>query len=227
MTHQTQADQVFSALRKDILACRLPPSSKIKINEVCSAYGVSLGAAREALSRLSSEGIVRMEPQKGFSVSPISRKELTDLTETRIAIEELCLVAAIENGDVEWETGIVAAYHRLSRIPERTPNRQPELNEMWSDAHAEFHRALVAACPNACLLRLRQMLYMQSERYRHWSVSLMEAPRERRVNEEHRTIMEAVVGRDSAQARKLIKRHFERTTNELLAMAEASQREIA
>ena len=91
MSQPTKADQVYGDLQKDILACKLPPSSKIKINDVCARYNVNLGAAREALSRLAADGMVRMEPQKGFSVSPISRKELTDLTEARIALEELCL----------------------------------------------------------------------------------------------------------------------------------------
>lgn len=227
MLHQTQADHVFRSLRKDILGCRYPPSSKIKINEVCKNYGVSLGAAREALSRLSSEGMVRIEPQRGFSVSPISRKELEDLTQCRVAIEQLCLKAAIDYGDVEWETRIVAAYHRLSRIPEREPSRPEKLNEAWSDAHSEFHSAIVSACPNECFLRLRATLYLQSERYRHWSVSLAPDNRQRTIDEEHKAIMEAVVSRDKKGACNLIKGHFERTTADLLALAEAARREIA
>ncbi|OWU69478.1 GntR family transcriptional regulator [Phaeobacter sp. 22II1-1F12B] len=227
MSQPTKADQVYGDLQKDILACKLPPSSKIKINDVCARYNVNLGAAREALSRLAADGMVRMEPQKGFSVSPISRKELTDLTEARIALEELCLAQSIRCGDVTWEASVVAAYHKLSRIPERSGESGEVMNDAWSVAHAEFHRALVAACPNQWLLRMREGLYLQSERYRHWSISLYSVGRPRIVDDEHRAIMEAATRRDEIATRSYISAHFRRTTEDLLAMAEATQREIA
>ena len=227
MSQPTKADQVYHGLKKAILACELPPSSKIKINDVCTRHNVNLGAAREALSRLAADGMVRMEPQKGFSVSPISRKELTDLTEARVALEEMCLAQSIRLGDVKWEAAVVAAYHELSRIPERSAEDGEVMNDDWSNAHAEFHRTLVAACPNQWLLRLRETLYLQSERYRHWSVSLFSSGRPRNVDDEHRAIMEAATRRDEIATRSYISTHFRRTTAALLAMAEAARREIA
>ncbi|KGB83306.1 MAG: transcriptional regulator [Confluentimicrobium sp.] len=227
MTQKTQAGQAYQGLRADILACRIPPSAKIKINDICAKYEVSLGAAREALSRLVADGIVLMEPQKGFSVAPISRKELTDLTEARIEIEFLCLEQAIRHGDVHWEGNIVAAFHRLSRISEEDANDQQTLNPDWSVAHSDFHNALVAACPNLLLLRLREQLYAQSERYRHWSVSLRRAPRARDVGREHEAIMKATLARDTAAARTALAAHFSRTTSDVLEMTETLKREIA
>ncbi|MHC0054656.1 GntR family transcriptional regulator [Actibacterium sp. D379-3] len=227
MPRNTQAGHVYQNLRSDILACRLPPSGKIKINDICTKYEVSLGAAREALSRLVADGIVRTEPQKGFSVAPISRKELTDLTEARIEIENMCLAQAIEHGDVEWESRIVAAFHKLSRIPENVVGDTIRLNETWSEAHRDFHDALVAACPNLLLLHLREQLYAQSERYRHWSVSLHKGPRDRDVASEHKRIMEATLARDVDAARQAIADHTNRTTADVLALTETLNREIA
>ena len=133
----------------DILACILKPSQKIKIGLITEKYGVRPGAAREALSRLVSEGMVVALPQRGFSVAPISRKELTDLTEARVVIEIECLRQAIENGGIEWETGIVSAHHRLGLIEARVKAPKPRLNPDWSLAHTLFHNALVGAFENA------------------------------------------------------------------------------
>ncbi len=79
--------------------------------------GFSPGAVREALSRLAAEKWTVATAQKGYSVTPVSIAELRDLTRTRITIEQICLRSAIAHGDVEWETSIVAAYHRLHRVP--------------------------------------------------------------------------------------------------------------
>ncbi len=119
----TQAGQVFDHLRGEILSCRIAPGAKIRINEIAARLDVSLGSVREALSRLSAEGMVIAQAQKGYSIAPVSEEEFVDLTNTRISIEQLCLRNAMEHGDVEWETGIVAAFHRLHRIPERDQHK--------------------------------------------------------------------------------------------------------
>src|SRR5580704_6681604 len=109
----------YEGLRADLLACRILPGKKLKIQELCTRFSVSLGAIREALSRLTSEGLVVAEPQRGFRAAPISPEDLSDLTRVRIEIEALCLRRAIAQGDVDWEARLVAAFHRLSRTPER------------------------------------------------------------------------------------------------------------
>ena len=112
----------YEDLRADLLSCRIAPGSRLKVQELCDRLSVSLGAIREALSRLTSEGLVVAEPQRGFRAAPISAEDLLDLTKTRIQIETLCIRRAIEVGDVAWESQLVAALHRLSRTPEHTPD---------------------------------------------------------------------------------------------------------
>ncbi len=204
----------YERLRADLLACRLRPGARLKINELCQTLSVSLSAVREALSRLTSEGLVVAEPQRGFRVAPISAEELRDLTAVRAEIEGLCLGRAIAVGDVGWESHLVAAFHRLSRTPEREPQDPQRMNEAWSTAHATYHEALVAACDSPWLLRLRGILYAQSERYRRLSVPLAEIARD--LNREHQEIMEAALARDAGRARALMTEHLELTTRVLL-----------
>ena len=213
----------YKRLRADLLACRLQPGARLKIGELCESLSVSLNAVREALARLTSEGLVVAEPQRGFRVAPISAEELRDLTGVRAQIEGMCLERAIAVGDVGWEAQLVAAFHRLSRTPEREPTDPQRMNEAWSVAHAAYHAALVAACDSPWLLRLRAILYAQSERYRRLSVPLAAAPRD--LNREHQDIMDAALARDAARARTLIGQHLELTTHVLLqqpVLAEAS-----
>jgi DNA-binding GntR family transcriptional regulator len=214
----TQADQAFQLIRAEILSCRLIPGAKIKINEITARFGINLGAVREALSRLSAEGMVIAEVQKGYRVAPVSIDELIDLTKTRIMIEQTCLRAAIEKGDVEWETKVVAAFHRLHRLSESAPGDPRLPNEAWLSAHAVFHAALANGCDSRWLLRLREILYVQTERYRCLSLPLRKMDRD--VDAEHKGITDAALARDADKACELIADHLAKTTDILVTSPE-------
>jgi GntR family carbon starvation induced transcriptional regulator len=207
----TQADQAYEALLAEILDCRLAPGAKITISDVAARLRMSPGAVREALSRLSAEKWTIATAQKGYSVAPVSLEDLQDLTRTRIAIEQMCLRSAIGHGDVEWETSIVAAYHRLHRIPIVVTDAVSRLNGGWVAAHTTFHAALASGCDSPWLLNLRTMLYAQSERYRHLSFALGRENRD--VNAEHKAILDACLSRDPDLACRLIDDHLKRTTD--------------
>ena len=209
----TQA--AYEGIRADVLSCRLRPGEKIVISDLCQGLGFSLGAIREALSRLTSEGLVIAEPRRGFRVSPISEDDLRDLTETRLGIEAQCLLRSIAAGNIAWESRLVAAHHELSRVPEREPGDPNRVSEGFAAAHGRFHSALVNACDSPWLLRLREILYDQSERYRRLSVPLAQTDRD--LGREHREIMEAALARDGRRAGALLEDHLNRTTHILLA----------
>jgi DNA-binding GntR family transcriptional regulator len=204
----------YEALRADVLACRIIPGSRLKIQDLCLRFSVSLGAVREALSRLTSEGLVVSEPQRGFRAAPISVADLKDLTMVRIEVESLCLRRAIELGTIDWEARVVAALHRLSRMPERVASDPKRSADDWAEAHAAFHSALLQGAESPWLLRLHAQLYAQSERYRRLSIPLSSVQRD--VGREHQEIADAALRRDSERAVKLLARHLETTTEILL-----------
>jgi hypothetical protein len=61
------------------------------------------------------------------------------------------------------------------QYPLRVPDDPTRISEEWADVHAGYHYALVAACDNAWILRMRSILYAHSERYRRLSVPLAES----------------------------------------------------
>lgn len=207
--------EAFNRIRADILACRLPPGRKLVIADLCSELGFSLGAVREALSRLTSEGLVEAQPRKGFRVAPITEAELQDITQVRGVIECLCLESAIRNGDVKWEASIVATLFELSRISLQDPGDPARVSEVWADAHRRFHESLVAACDSPWLLRLRETLFVQSERYRRVSVPLSRAGRD--LHGEHKAIADAAIARDGVAATNALRDHLNKTTRILIA----------
>jgi DNA-binding GntR family transcriptional regulator len=214
---QSLTEKVYRTLRNDILACRLRPGSQLRINGLADELGASLGAVREALSRLAAEGFVQMEIQKGYRVSPVSLGDLADLTRTRIAIEQMCLRYSIVNGGLRWESAIVAAHHLLSGMPEVEDPRDTGYLQDWAAAHEAFHLALVSACGSEWLLKIRTMLFEQADRYRRLSATSTRSSR--KIASEHKAIVEAVLGRDPDRASDLIAMHFQRTADIVAKMA--------
>lgn len=208
----------YLALRADLLSCRLRPGQKLNIVSLASNLGASLGAVREALSRLTAEGLVISSTNRGFQAAPVSEAELLDLTSTRLDIETDCLRRAIRIGGVEWETRIVATHYRLSRIPERVEEDADRINEAWASAHREFHAALVAACDSPWRMRLRDFLYDQTERYRRLSVPA--TPDERDLAAEHQSLMEATLAHDEDLACRLLSQHLNITAGRVRVLAE-------
>jgi DNA-binding GntR family transcriptional regulator len=213
----TLASAAYDKLQTDLLACRLFPGEPIKINEISAVLGTNPIAVREALAKLSSEGLVTAEPQKGFRAASISLEELHDLTRVRTEIECICLRSAIANGNVDWETGIVAALHRLFRTPMRVADDPRRISDTWAETHAQYHEALVKGCDSPLFLGIRGMLYAQSERYRRLLVP--QADMERELAEEHREMAEAALSRDAEKATALMTKHLKKTTDILLGGA--------
>jgi DNA-binding GntR family transcriptional regulator len=173
-----------------------------------------MGVVREAVSRLIAEDLVESIPQHGLRVKPVSVVDLQDLTEARCEIEALVLRRAIENGDVEWESRVVAAHHRLQRTAQMDPADPQRIAENWASAHAAFHEALLRGCPNPRLVAIAQSLRTSAELYRRWSVPLGHGSRD--VAGEHQAIVDAVIGRDVETAIRQLLRHISVTADQLL-----------
>ena len=212
---KSQTRQVFDRLREAILMGRLLPGSKLNIASLAEEISVSAGAVREGLAMLEAESLVLSEQARGFRVSPVSVGDLQELVKARIEVEKLCLAEAIRQGGLEWEGGIVAAFHRLTRLSERDVSDPSRLNQEWAAAHGEFHRALIAACPNRWLRRLHETLYEQSERYRRLSAPATDVPRD--VASEHRAMMDAVLNHDVFEAQELMAAHVNATARLLIS----------
>lgn len=212
---RTLADRAYAALREDVLAGRLAPASRLKLAGLQAAYGLGISPLREALMRLAAEGLLIAEGQRGFSVAAVSLAELRDLTATRQRLETAALRDAIAHGDEEWEAGVVAGFHRLSRTPLPADASAAEAAGLWEQRHRAFHHALVAACGSPWTLRLVGQLVDQTERYRRARL-LGAKPRAalaRDVDAEHRRIMEASLARNADEASRLLAAHLQRTAD--------------
>ena len=202
-------------MRSDILSGRLQPGERLPFAALTERYGASTGVLREALPRLVEQGLVVSEPQVGFHVVPISVEDLTHLTEARVAIETMVLRQSIEQGDVSWESKVLAAHHVLSRTPLEGVDGTP-VSEEWRTAHTAYHSALLDACPNPRLRGIAESLRDAGELYRCWSRGLRKGDDDRDVAAEHQRIMDAALARDVKQAVAELSEHINLTARALM-----------
>lgn len=210
MELRTLTERAYAALRTDIITGDLSPEMKLQTESLKARYGLGGSTLREALTRLTGEALVTFEGQRGFRVAPVSVEDFADLCETRRIIEIDALRRSILAGDDRWESGVVAAYHRLSRIEDQLPLRLEELYDEWEKRNAEFHKALIAACRSRWLHRIHEVLFHQAERYRRITfASRRTLPRN--IQQEHKGIMEATIARDVDAACGLAASHISKT----------------
>ena len=200
------SEQAFKRLRQDVLVGTFAAGSKLKLDELQRHYGFSSSPLREALSRLTQEGLVKADERRGFRVAPISADDLNDITHMRLMLDVEALRSAIEQGDDAWEGSIVAAFHRLEKVESRMSDGPVVLDQEWSDVHRNFHSALIAACASERQRLWSASLFDQAERYRRFSARHRQAAR--RKSSEHRRIMEATLRRDAETACALLREHI-------------------
>jgi DNA-binding GntR family transcriptional regulator len=208
---ETQAATLTEALheriRQDIILGALPPASKLKLEHLSKAYGVSVNTLRETLSRLAADGLVVAEGQRGFAVLPVSNDDLRDITQMRQLLECQALRLSIERGDLDWESRVVAAYHKLHKVEELVEERPDELGESWERYNQEFHSALISNCQSRWLKFYYQAMYDHSRRYRMISLKARPFPRSQSAAE-HKAILEAALARDADRASAILEAHI-------------------
>ena len=206
----SMTSRAYSQLKHDIISGRLEPGCKLKIETLRHQYDVGTSPIREALSLLTSDHFVERIDQRGFRVSDVSAEEFQELLKTRCWLEERALRESIERGSAQWEEKVVLANYRLSRISRSESDDHFVANVNWEIAHKQFHMTLISECGSSLLLKFCDQLYDQNIRYRQLSGATAYPKRD--VAEEHNSICDAVLSRDSDLAVKLLLDHYNNTS---------------
>ena len=210
----TRASSVYDRLRNDILTGKLKPGHKLRLKDLIERYDTGNSPLREALNRLSANGMVVREENRGFRVPSASVDELMEITRTRCWLEEIALRESIKNGDSDWEERIVLAFHWLARAARSTDEASKSTSPEWEEHHREFHLALISACNSRILIDFCSELHQRSFRYRN--LAEVVEYRDRHELEEHEELQQAVLNRDAEKAVDLLRKHYT-VTSDILA----------
>lgn len=209
----TIGENAYRRIRSDIIFGRLSPGQKLKLEKLRDPYGASISTLREILNRLSSEGLVLAEGQRGFEVAPVSAENLKEIAALRLLLETHALEESFAAGDMEWEGRVVAAHHKLARLEARMREGDRSETELWKRYDWEFHQALISACGSKVLMDAHAGVFDKYLRYQMIALSF----RGDIAAMEHKIMHDSALARDAATARDVLRRHVEGGVEHALA----------
>jgi DNA-binding GntR family transcriptional regulator len=210
---ETIAESSYRRIRADIIFGRLAPGQKLKLESLKDSYETSISTLREVLNRLSSEGLVLAEGQKGFEVSPVSVADLKETAALRLLLETHALEQSFMYGDVEWEAPLVSAHYKLARMEKEMASGDTSKAEDWKRYDWEFHQALISACGSKLLMETHSVIF---DRYLRYQMIALSYRGEVAANE-HQQLLDAALRRDGKIAKQVLALHIQGGVEHALA----------
>ena len=210
--------QAYHHIFGKVMRGELKPGERLSNRKIAREVGSSFIPVREAISQLTSEGLVEHRPQQGAFVAQLSRKELADLYDLREALEchAAVKVAAAINEKRDKLTDMVAACTALRKVhAEACSGRSDAVqltaqqNERWVIDDATFHLSLLRAAGNQKAIKtvnsLRIMANIFGRRHSRRSLETLD-----QTCLDHEIILESLLAGDAAAAAEAMARHIQR-----------------
>jgi DNA-binding GntR family transcriptional regulator len=203
----------YEALHRAIVVGDLSPGERLVEEDVGDRLGFSRGAVRAALLRLSHDGLVIRERNRGARVRRITTEEAVEILEARAALESLAAGYAAERhseADVESLRALLAEMHDLHDAGELLA---------ISDRNAALHARILEISGHQVAREICARLRSQVVRFQFRTV--LAPGRAASSLEEHDTIVAAIAAGDRERAEQAMRTHLSRVTETLsLVLAE-------
>ncbi|MCI1654492.1 MAG: GntR family transcriptional regulator [Lachnospiraceae bacterium] len=187
-TYQPLRNVVFQTLRTAILKGDLKPGERLMELQLAAKLGVSRTPIREAIRMLEQEGLAKTVPRKGAHVAKMTEKDMEDVLEIRLALEELAVSSACDKFTGEQLAELKTAMEDFEK--------KTEFDDIKAIAEADvaFHDVIYKAADNPKLISLLNNLREQIYRYR--VEYLKDKSSFPQLIKEHHEMYEALVKKD-------------------------------
>jgi GntR family transcriptional regulator, rspAB operon transcriptional repressor len=203
------SSKIYSDLRTELLSLERWPGEAISEAEIALSYGVSRTPVREAILKLSDEGLLEIFPQSGTIVSRIPTAALPEAIIIRKALEQTTARLAAERATTSQ---ILALRAILERQREADAARD---SDGFHQADEAFHATIAEIAGHPGIWKLIQQVKVHVDRYRR--LTLPQAGRMTQVIAEHEAILTAIEAHDGASAGIAMDRHLERLLDNITA----------
>lgn len=207
------SEKAYAALREDIVNWTLPPGTVLAEVELSERLGVSRTPVREALAKLTAEGLAEPNSRRGNVVSEISLDHVEELFELRSALECRAAELAAIKGDPAVFRRL---HHQLTNAGQLIHNEDPARRDYYGLA-GDLDAAIDAAAGNQYLAQALKSLRIHLVRVRRLSMDnpgrLQEAARE------HAAIALAIANGNPRVANAATTLHLDNSLRHLLAGA--------
>jgi DNA-binding GntR family transcriptional regulator len=193
----------YEDIRQQIIEEKLVPGQWLLERELCQTYGMSRTPIREILWKLTADGFVEQEANRGFIVRRLGLEQIFEIFQAREAIEGMAArLACLKGGESFRST--------LSEIKKKIASTHIESDPVAGIALGrELHRAIMDASQNAIMTdinrRLANMTLLTA------NITKRSPAIEKASAEAHLNIINAVLEQDQDQAEKMMREHLRET----------------
>ncbi|MEB8389086.1 GntR family transcriptional regulator [Rhodobacteraceae bacterium KMM 6894] len=179
----------------------LTPGAKVPEKDLCARFDVSRTPMREALKVLASDGLVRLEPNRGAWVTTVTVGEVDEVFPVLGALEALSGELACKSITAD-EIATVRHLHEQMMVSYETRNL-----DSYFTLNQQIHRAILLAARNDTLTTSCQALSLRMQRARY--LANMTEGRWAQAVQEHEDILKYLSDRDGKNLAKTLLGHME------------------
>ena len=207
LNRQSLGNQIANQLRQEILLGRLPPGQTVSQQQLCDQYGTSRMPVRDALVRLTNEGLIEGTPGGHSVVARLTAEDIVDAFDIEALVHGRAGRRAVARATDE-EIAELQGLHRsmLAASRERDQAGLTDLN--WT-----FHKRINVMAGSAKLMAVIRSTSLEIPRSYLSALPGSVA----KINREHAAIVDAFVVRDPQQAETLIAAHVAGAGSDLAA----------
>ncbi|WHY89915.1 GntR family transcriptional regulator [Neobacillus cucumis] len=203
MKEKTVEKHVYDQIRAAILGRQLAPGKQLVEHNISNTLGVSRTPIRNAIKKLSLEGLVDLIPNRGAFVTSPSKEEVIQAYELRAKLEFLAVQKSMFVMD---ENDYLTIKKTLEDEKESLRNPIPE---DVVNANKAFHIAITQKCNNKFLNEFIERLINQTNIYLMLFDEFYSNPGQKPFSpDEHRNILELIQNKDEANLKIALENHF-------------------
>ena len=204
-------DRAYDYVKRQVMTGAFPGGELISEGEVAAALGMSRTPVRESFLRLEGEGLLRLYPQRGALVVPVSPGEVRQVMEARLVCEQFAVEKVIRLAGVERAPVVAELTDLLDQ--QRAMSEAGRVEETFQSDRM-FHTVLLDAAANEFLGGLYVSLRDRQVRMTHES-AMRDPRRMTAILGEHARITDTVRDGDVAAAREAVRVHLLGTVSAL------------
>ncbi len=197
----TLTERALESIRTRIVEGELSLGEAVTESALAAELSMSKTPVREALLQLKREGLVEVQPKRGSFVFRLGGDEVRQISDFRCLLEREALVGSMAHSWgqlVDRLEPCVAAMTEAIRSGDLPAYRRLD---------AEFHSSIILYCGNLFLIEAYRQIGFRIQALR---TRLSVRPENNvRTQEEHETIVAAIVARNRPEAVRLLTDHIE------------------
>jgi DNA-binding GntR family transcriptional regulator len=200
--------QVYQEIKEKILSEKLAPGQWLVERDISEQYKISRTPVRELLRELVSDGLISLEPSKGYYIRKLTVEEVIEIFQAREAIEGVAAKISCLRGDDSFFNHIAKLKSQLEKLD------IPKDSSAGVIKGAELHVAIISAANNSIISEFYQKLKNLNGLIRNLTKKSIKI--ETKSREAHLGIAQAILDKNPEKSEQCMRQHLSITSKLLI-----------